>query len=364
MAEDDFDEEDREVFNMPRIIHRRVNYHLHASIFRQSFRVDRDVIDQVENSIGRYLVDTNRNNALSPRQQILTATHFMGNGCQYHVNGQTHGISKSTVCRHLHRVCLLIASHLTPLFIRWPTVSYNLEQRFFQIAGFPHVKGVVDGTLIHIDAPKTDEPAYVGRDGKHSLNSVVVSGPQNEILFISAKSPGSLHDSRALRISNLWSVWEDGWRPDNDNNAIILGDSAYPLTSWLIPPTVRAAHNRIIELAQAIELYQKAHRKTRFIVERTIGILKEEFPCLNYMRIKNPSRISTVIYAAATLHNMQNRHRRGSYQYDAVLHRIAQGLPDDIPPNDGIVVNDDLIPVEAVTRQRALIDYFDQMREN
>lgn len=223
---------------------------------------------------------------------------------------------------------------------------------------------MVDGTLIHIDAPKIDEPAYVGRDGKHSLDAVVVSGPQNEILFISAKSPGSLHDSRALGVSNLWSVWEDGWRPDNDINVIILGDSAYPLTSWLIPPTVRAAHNQIMELAPAIELYQQTLRKTRFIVERTIGILKEEFPCLNYMRIKNTSRISTVIYAAATLHNMQNRHRRGSYQYDSVLYRIAQGLPDDIPPNDDIVVNDDLVPVEAVTRQRALIDYFDQMRDN
>lgn len=309
LVEDNYDDDDPVYEVLPRILHRRVNYHLHNGIFRQTFRVDREVVIQIETLIGRYLVNTNRNAALSPRQQILTTLHFMGNGCQYHVNGQVHGISKSTVCRCLHRICRLIVYHVMPLFVRWPTVSYIIERQFFAIAGFPYVKGIVDGTLIHIDAPKIDEPAYVGRDNKHSINAVVVSGPQNQILFISAKCPGSVHDSRALRVSNVWNTWEGGWRPDNNNNSIILGDSAYPLTTWLIPPTVRAANMRIRGLAPAIEQFRKTHRKTRFIVERTIGIWKEEYPCLNYMRIKDPIRISTVIYAAAALHNMQNKHR-------------------------------------------------------
>lgn len=91
-----------------RVIHPRINYYLHEAIFRQSFRVDQTVFIQIEQYIGRYLVNNQRNHALSPRQKILTALHFLGNGCQYHVNGQTHTISKSTVFRCIHRICRLI----------------------------------------------------------------------------------------------------------------------------------------------------------------------------------------------------------------------------------------------------------------
>lgn len=130
--------------------------------------------------IERFLPHTLKNNALTPRQQLLTALHFLGNDAQYHVNAQTQGISKATVCRCIHRVCFLISRHLMPLYIRWPTVTQFDEERFFQIAGFPIVKGVVDGTLIHIDAPLSNEAAYVGHDNKHSINVIVVGGPQNE----------------------------------------------------------------------------------------------------------------------------------------------------------------------------------------
>lgn len=197
-----------------RVIHPRINFHLHEAIFRQSFRVDKEVVIQLEQILGRYLVNTRRNNALTPRQQILTALHFLGNGCQYHVNGQTHGISKSTVLRCVHRLSRLISFHIMPLYIRWPTNSIFIEQEFFDLAGFPNVKGAVDGTIVHIDAPKIGEPLFVGRDNKHSINTLIVSGPKNQIFFVSAKSPGSFHDARALRVSNLWKSWHiERWRP-------------------------------------------------------------------------------------------------------------------------------------------------------
>lgn len=171
-----------------RVIHPRINYYLHEAIFRQSFRVDQTVFVQIEQYIGRYLVNNQRNHALSPRQKILTALHFLGNGCQYHVNGQTHTISKSTVFRCIHRICRLIWLHIMPFYIRWPTNCFFIEQEFFDLAGFPHVKGVVDGTIVHIDAPKIGEPLYVGRDNKHPTNVLIVSGPKNEFFFCFRKA--------------------------------------------------------------------------------------------------------------------------------------------------------------------------------
>lgn len=353
--------EDDDAPRLQRVIHPRINYTLHAGIFRQSFRVDVEVAEQVEHLIGRYLTNSMLNNALTPRQQILTALHFLGNDAAYHVNGQAHGVSKSTVFRCIHRVCSLITLHIMPLFVRWPTMSRFIERDFRRIAGFPNVKGTIDGTLVHMDAPFNDEPAFVGRDNRHSINVLLVCGPSNEFFFVCAKFPGSIHDARAVRKSRLWHVWEiEQWRPDNDRNSIILGDSAYPLTNWLMPPVVVNQNSIVRRLAHAAPLFERAHKKTRFIVECSIGILKEEFPCLNYFRIRNPVRITNAINACVALHNMQNKHRRGSYEYDTVLNRIANQNPNhDVIENVENVENEgDANNTSGVDRQRQILEYF------
>lgn len=319
-----------------------------------------EVFNQLEQIIGPFLLDSDRNDALTPRQQILTTLHFLGNDAQYHVNGLAHGISKATVCRCIHRICSLITDHLMPLFVRWPIISRAVEREFFNIAGFPNIKGIIDGTLVHIDAPSVDEPAYVGRDNKHSFNVLVVAGPRNQFFFASAKFPGSIHDARAVRCSELWRRWEiENWRPDNDAESIILGDSAYPLTSWLIPPTVRNVNAHIHHLAQAVPTFERIHRKTRFIVENSIGILKEEYPCLNYFRIRDPVRISNAIYSCITLHNMQNVYHRGSYTHDDTLHRIANRQFNDDLDDDHHNHHDDIENERnGIIRQRRILEYF------
>lgn len=138
----------------------RTNYNLNANIFREAFRIDVDVFELLERFLSPYLAVSRRNNSLSPREQLLTTLHFMGNGAQYHVNAKVHTISKSTVCRCVHRVCRLIATRLLPLYVRWPSSSQIIETQFHRKANFPHVKGIIDGTLVYIDAPKTEEPVY------------------------------------------------------------------------------------------------------------------------------------------------------------------------------------------------------------
>lgn len=130
---DDSEDEDDEI-QMPRVSlfdRIRTNYFLNGSMFREAFRVDREVVVELEQHLGRYLQVSRRNNALDARQQILTTLHFLGNGAQYHVNGHMHTVSKSTVCRCVHRVCRLIATNLMPLFVRWPTTSRIVEAEFF-----------------------------------------------------------------------------------------------------------------------------------------------------------------------------------------------------------------------------------------
>lgn len=333
-----------------------------STCFREAFRVDPPVVRKIEEYIGRYLQrDTRRNHALTAKEQILITLHFLGNGSQYHINGHLHGVNKSTICRSVHNVCWLIARYIMPSYVRWPTNSTNVNRLFERKAGFPNVKGIIDGTLVYIIAPHQDEPSYVARNNRHAINVLLVSGPHHEFFFASAKCPGSFHDSRVLRVSKLWQNWElNGWRPDNDENGTILGDSAYPLRRWLMTPTIRNMNASIPHLEEAVPIFLRKHRKTRFMVECAIGILKAQFPCFNGFRMKDPKRICVAIYACVTLHNMQNHYRHGSYRYDDRLQGIINREPEIAVENELenrllVDANDDN---EGINVQRRLLEYF------
>lgn len=232
------------------------------------------------------------------------------------------------------------------------------------------IAGLIDGTHIKIDAPSgIDEPAFVNRHNQHSVNLTVVCGPQLQFFYATARSPGSVHDARALRVSSLWRSWEfQGWRPFR--NAVILGDSAYPSMNWLITPTIIQRNIRP-ELAIGIEEYLRSHRATRFKVENSIGVLREQFPCLNQIRVRSPQNIANIILACVTLHNIQNVYRHGSYQYDQILERIANRIEnenennyDDNGEDDDFVqqnANQIDIRVNGTQRQLDYINYFNNL---
>lgn len=93
----------------------------------------------------------------------------------------------------------------------------------------------MDGTHVLVNPPSDDEDAYVNRHHTKSLNVAMVSGPDYNIYFGSSQCQGSWHDSRVLKESSFWEAFEVyGRRPFA--GAVILGDSAYTCSDWLIPP--------------------------------------------------------------------------------------------------------------------------------
>ena len=81
---------------------------------------------------------------------------------------------------------------------------------------------------------------------------------------------------------------------------MISGDSGYSNKDWLIIPL---ANNPEDPVEQA---FNRAIKETRRPIENAYGILKEKFPCLNYLRVQ-PLRASIIITACATLHNIMKR---------------------------------------------------------
>lgn len=193
-----------------RVFRARINFGMEIYNFEEKFRISGAAAEYVLRLIAEELShDTFRNHALSPQMQFLAALHFLGNGGQYHGIADMHGLSKATVCRVVHNVASVIIRRFFFQKVRWPNVNVEaVPLKFMNVAGFPRVAGIVDGSLIPIDAPTDHEEAYVDRKGTHSLNTMVVCGPDLQFYYASARWPGSVHDSRVMRNSTLYEQWE------------------------------------------------------------------------------------------------------------------------------------------------------------
>lgn len=295
----------------------RVNFNIENMseiAFKERFRVHHETFDFLLEHIGPFLQKkTNSHRALSPQQQLLVTLHWLGNGAQFHVTADCHGVSKATVHNCVHKVCGTITEKLFPEFVRWPPDQNDrvqIARKFAQESGMPEViAGVVDGTLIPVDAPHQNEEQYVDRHLQHSINGMFVCGPHLEFFYASMRWPGSVHDSRVLRNSSLAMEWDGGFRPFP--GAVIIGDSAYGLKEWLISPNIP----NIIPYTPAVQRYLASFKSTRRLVECAFGVIKERFPTLNYLRLQ-PEAVASVVYACVSLHNIEIMLNREDYSFE------------------------------------------------
>ena len=151
---------------------------------------------------------------------------------------------------------------------------------------------------------------------------MAVAGPDRRFYFASFKMPGFCHDARVLRLSDLYSNFNSGYRPFP--GAVIIGDSAYPLLPWLIPMNTHGT-------ADAQRFY-RALAKTRQIVESAFGVLKQRWRCLlSGIRVDTPLYAATIIKACFYLHNFVIERRLEEEDDDAEFDEdLAYDNFDDI----------------------------------
>ena len=101
--------------------------------------------------------------------------------------------------RSIHKVLNLLFD-LREDYIHWPENPIKLSQEFYEVARMPSVCGCVDGSHIPIIPPHNDEASYVNRHQQHSINAMVVCGPDLSIYYVYARAPGRWHDSHVILI--------------------------------------------------------------------------------------------------------------------------------------------------------------------
>ncbi|XP_061584557.1 putative nuclease HARBI1 [Cololabis saira] len=259
----------------------------------ERYRFTSQSINYIHNLIRPHICNiTSRSHALTSHQILCVALRFFANGRYLYNVGDAEHLSKATVCRAVRKVCLAL-KRLLSIFVVFPGHKpvQAIKEEFHRIAGFPSVIGCIDGTHIPITAPSHNEADYVNRKSTHSINVQIICDAGYIISNVEAKWPGSVHDSRIYRECNLSNRLQDG-----EFDGVLLGDKGYPCQPGLLTPYPDPEPG-------PQQNFNRAHRRTRARVERTIGLLKARFQCLRHLRV-TPERACDIIVACVVLHNI------------------------------------------------------------
>ncbi|VDI07618.1 Hypothetical predicted protein [Mytilus galloprovincialis] len=181
-------------------------------------------------------------------------------------------------------VSCLAAKHLLPALVKWPSGMKVQEtvDMFFQHKGFHGVLGAIDGSHIPIKTPKVDGEQYYNRKKFPSIILQAVCDKNLHFLDLYCGWPGSVHDSRVLKNSPLFTSASDNKERMFPGNTHLIGDAAYALSQWVMTPFKDFGN-----LSAEQKRYNYIHSSSRMCIERAFGALKGRFRRLRYIDMKD-----------------------------------------------------------------------------
>ena len=213
--------------------------------------------------------ETERSKALSVQTQLFCTLRFLATGSFQQVVADLHGVSKASVSRSVHNVCLALCHHARE-FISFPSGSAEIrktKENFFLLSGLPNTLGVIDGTLFPIKGPSIDKHFNVCRKGYHAMNVQAVCDTKLKFVDVVVRYPGSTHDAYIWKNCAVADRFErrelDGW---------LVGDSAYGLRPWMMTPLTMPITGAQMRFNTS---------QMRNTIERSFGVLKMRFRCLS-----------------------------------------------------------------------------------
>ncbi|XP_031327357.1 putative nuclease HARBI1 isoform X1 [Photinus pyralis] len=318
-----------ENIRIPRQIHIRRNlFNIYSNVeFFRRFRLEKGtalyLLEKIEHRLEYF---HNRNNSISPMNQLLLTLRAYASAGHFVAVGDFVHADKSTVCKIVSKVSRLIAS-IAREFIYMPRNEVEIasaQNKFYDIAGFPRVIGAIDGCHIKIQSQGgADAEIYRNRKGYFSVNVQAVTSADLLFQDIVARWPGSTHDTTIFRNSRLMHRFNNG----DFGNSILLGDSGYMNLSYLFTPFLNVQND-------GERNYNRSHVQSRVKVENLFGVWKRRFPIIAYgcrMKLEN---VLCVTVATAVLHNLARLRGEPEPPIENLImeHELQQAIRDgDIP---------------------------------
>ncbi|RVE39824.1 hypothetical protein evm_015526 [Chilo suppressalis] len=299
---------------MPRVFQMRRNYYeeYDEESFKTRFRLSKssalDVLQLIEHQLE---FPNDKNNSLSPINQLLLTLRFYATGCHQLTIGDFCGVSRTTANRVIHRVTAAIAT-LGHNNIKFPQTEADIRKTqidFYNIAKFPKVMGALDCTHIKIISPGgCYAETFRNRKGYMSINVQAICNAQLLFTDLVVRWPGSSHDERIFSASRRHAMFESGIYGD----AVLVADSGYMNREYMMMPLDRV-------LSTAESLYNESQIRTRNPIERLFGIWKRRFPVLALgIRVSLKNAIPIIVATG-------------------VLNNILKIKGDEMPSDDSII---------------------------
>ncbi|GFS87149.1 putative nuclease HARBI1 [Trichonephila clavipes] len=234
--------------------------------FRRRYRFYKGTIETLVKLLRKKLDPaTGRNHALTAAEKVLAAVRFFAFGNRQINVGDLHSISQPSTSRAITDVARALAE-LRPQYIYLPQTEderMQISQKFYREFGFPGIYGALDCSLIKILSPGGSlAETFRCRKGFFALNV--------QLAHVETEVPSSYH---------------------------LLGDSGYPLQSYLMTPFLNPVGAGQVR-------YNAAHARARNVVERQYGVWKKRFSCIDTPFRCSLETAQTVMVATAVLHNL------------------------------------------------------------
>ena len=250
--------------------------------------------------------DTRFRPAVSVRKRVAIALWRLANGASYRTIATNFGVEKST--------CVQITNNFCEAICRLEYIKFPVNMRetataiaaFKDESDFPQAVGAIDGTHIEIAAPSENPADYFDREKRFSITLQAVVGGDGIFMDTAIGYPGSMHDARVLRSSELFQraerreILDEPCKVINGHRVrpLILGYGAYPILPWLMKPFPSAHRLTVPQLR-----YNGVLCSARSRVEHVFGILKARWRILLKRLDSQFDNVPRTVLACCVLHN-------------------------------------------------------------
>lgn len=285
-------------------------------VFIATFRLSREGIEALLAIIAPSLSKRKLGRPAVPVElKTLLSLKYLSSQESFRELSIVFNISVGACSQILREFCLAIVKNIGNfiIFPRTAAEFYRLENEF----DFPGAIGAIDGCHIRVSPPKAEREHYYNRKMYHSINFQAICNNRREFLDVFCKYPGSVHDARVFNNSDIYRFVSEG-RIEIPERFHLLGDSAYPRTTWLVPPFKDNG-----TLSNRQKNFNFLHSSKRIVIEHTFGVLKARFRRLS-TTFRNIKMLPLIITTTCALHNLCIKYNRG----DASLNEDFILTPD------------------------------------
>ena len=309
----------------------------------ENFRVSRSTFYILCEQLTPYIRrrDTQLRRAICVEHRVAITLWCLATCGEYRTIAHLFGVARCTVCVIVHDTCKAIVDVLLKTYIQFPQGDELSEvvEGFKNKWGMIQCAGSIDGCHIPVTPPALNRTDYYNRKGWYSM--LVQAVVDHNYLFtdVCVGWPGSVHDARVLANSSIYKKASQreilhGEKVNlcgTDIPLFLVGDSAYPLSSWLMKPF---AYNANLTPGQRSFNFHLS--RARIVVENAFGRLKGRWRRLMKHNDMNIDNVPYVITACCILHNMCEVH--GDSFNDLWLEEVDMSTQPEVSPSGGINV--------------------------